>query len=76
MGELAWHGSDDLWRLLLLVMVGAFGLALGEAVRYVHNLRIRYRMAERFALSVPTTDEMFTPSTEFAPSTEEEKHGA
>jgi hypothetical protein len=60
-GQLAWH-SDDLWRLLLLVMVGACGLAVGEGYRFVHDLRVRYHMAESIALS--------------APSIEEEKHGA
>lgn len=38
-GQLAWHGSADLWRLLLLVMVGAGGLAVGEGYRFVSNLR-------------------------------------
>jgi MFS family permease len=61
LGQLAWH-SDDLWRLMLLVMAGGFGLAIGEGYRYVRDLRIRYRMADSIAL--------------FAPSTEEEKHGA
>lgn len=40
-GQLAWHGSDDLWRLLLVVTVSAWGLALGEGVRFVANLRTR-----------------------------------
>jgi hypothetical protein len=44
-GQLAWHGTDDLWGLLLLVIVGAGGLALGESVRFVANLRAR-RTAE------------------------------
>jgi hypothetical protein len=61
LGQLAWH-ADDLWRLMLLVMAGALGLAIGEGYRYVHDLRIRYRMADSIAL--------------FASSTEEEKHGA
>ncbi len=41
LGQLAWHGSDDLWRLLLLVTVSAGGLALGESARFVANLRAR-----------------------------------
>jgi hypothetical protein len=41
LGQLAWHGSGDLWRLLLLVTVSAGGLALGESVRLVANLRAR-----------------------------------
>ena len=60
-GQLAWH-ADDLYRLLLLVMVGAFGLAVGEGYRFVHDLRVRYRMADSIAL--------------FAPTQEKEKHGA
>jgi hypothetical protein len=39
LGQLSWHGSADLWRLMLLVVVGAGGLAIGEAYRYVRNLR-------------------------------------
>lgn len=42
-GQLAWHGSQDLWRLLLIVMAGAFGLAVGEAVRFVRGARARRR---------------------------------
>jgi hypothetical protein len=38
-GQLAWHGSADLWRVLLLIMAAAFGLAVGEACRYVQALR-------------------------------------
>ena len=38
-GQLAWHGSGDLWRLLLLVTVSAGGLAIGESARFVANLR-------------------------------------
>ena len=43
-GQLAWH-SDDLWRLLLLVMVGAWGLAVGEGYRFVRDLRSRWSTA-------------------------------
>jgi hypothetical protein len=61
LGQLAWH-ADDLWRLLLLIMIGALGLAVGEGYRFVNDRRARYRVADSVAL--------------FAPSQEEEKHGA
>lgn len=38
-GQLTWHGSADFWRLLILVMVAAAGLAIGEAYRYLRRLR-------------------------------------
>ncbi len=40
-GDLSWHGSVDLWHLLVLVIVGAIGLAVGEAVRWIYALRKR-----------------------------------
>jgi hypothetical protein len=43
LGQLAWHGSGDLWRLLLLVTVGAVGLGVGEGVRLIAKLRARGR---------------------------------
>jgi hypothetical protein len=62
LGQLAWHGSDDLWRLLLLVVAGAVGLAVGEGCRFVSDIRSRYRKADSIVLA--------------ASSLEEEKHGA
>jgi hypothetical protein len=44
-GQLSWHGSDDLWRLMLLVIVGGFGLAAGEALRQLRDMRGRYSVA-------------------------------
>lgn len=38
-GNLSWH-TDDLWRLMLLVMAGAVGLAVGEAVRFARRTRV------------------------------------
>jgi MFS family permease len=62
-GQLSWHGADDLWRLLLLVMVAAWGLAIGEGYRYIRDLQTRFPSeADGKVLS--------------APSIEEEKHGA
>ena len=43
LGQLAWHGSGDLWRLLLLVTAGAVGLGVGEGVRLMAKLRARGR---------------------------------
>jgi MFS family permease len=42
-GQLSWHGSEDLWRLLLLVIASAWGLAVGAAYRHVRVLRARWR---------------------------------
>jgi hypothetical protein len=41
-GQLSWH-HDDLWRALLLVMVSAWGLAVGEGFHFFHAIRTRYR---------------------------------
>lgn len=38
-GQLKWHGSADLWRLLLLIVAGAWGLAVGEAYRFIASRR-------------------------------------
>jgi hypothetical protein len=57
LGQLAWHGSADLWRVLLLVMAGALGLAVGEAARFVHAARGRYRGAGRAVASASSIDE-------------------
>jgi hypothetical protein len=61
LGQLAWH-REDLWRILLLVMVAAWGLAVGEGIRFVHAIRARYRKAGSEVLR--------------ASSQEEGKHGA
>lgn len=61
-GDLSWHGSADLWRLLLLVSAGAVGLAVGEGYRWVRDLRDRWR-AELPA----TPDREATPATPATP---------
>lgn len=60
-GQLAWHGSTDLWRLLLLVMIAACGLATGEGYRFIRAIRARDHSAD----TMPA-----------AAHIEEEKHGA
>jgi hypothetical protein len=44
-GQLSWHGSGDVWRLLLLVTAAGWGLAVGEAYRYVRALRSRWTVS-------------------------------
>jgi hypothetical protein len=58
-GQLTWHGSADLWRLLLLVMAAVWGLALGEAVRFVANLRVRWA-AEADRMTAETSGDRHT----------------
>ena len=62
LGELSWHGSADLYRMLLLVVAGAFGLAAGEVYRQLAALRARW-IAE-------------APQGAAADIEEEETHGA
>jgi hypothetical protein len=40
-GQLSWHGVDDVWRLLLLVIACAWGLAVGETARQIARMRRR-----------------------------------
>jgi MFS family permease len=42
-GELSWHGPSDLYRMLLLVVAGALGLAAGEVRHQLSQLRARWR---------------------------------
>jgi hypothetical protein len=57
LGQLAWHGSVDLWHLLLLVIAGACGLAVGEGYRYVRDRRSRRNTAGGVALPVSFLEE-------------------
>jgi len=45
-GQLSWHGSADLWRLMLLVSAAALGLVVGDGYRWVRGLRA-YRHSVR-----------------------------
>jgi MFS family permease len=63
LGELSWHGSADLYRMLLLVVAGTFGLAVGEVYRQLVALRARW-MAEALEQAEVTDVD------------EEETHGA
>jgi hypothetical protein len=57
-GELTWHGSSDLYRLMLLAMAGALGLAIGEARQQIFTLRNRWRAeAEWQALAAHINEE-------------------
>jgi hypothetical protein len=44
LGELSWHGSADLSRMLLLVVSGTFGLAVGQAYRWLAALWARLKV--------------------------------
>jgi MFS family permease len=63
LGELSWHGSADLYRMLLLVVAGAFGLAVGEIFRRLVVLRARWMAEAPEGASALDIDE-------------EERHGA
>jgi NAD(P)-dependent dehydrogenase (short-subunit alcohol dehydrogenase family) len=62
LGELFWHGSADLYLIMLLMMAGALGLTVGEAHHQVQRLRTRWHADEEFRL--------------IAAQFEEEKHNA
>jgi hypothetical protein len=63
LGQLSWHSSTDLTLLMLLVLVGAVGLAIGEAYRHVQRLRARWRVEVRWRALTTQCEE-------------KEKHGA
>jgi hypothetical protein len=44
LGELSWHGSVDVLRLMLLVVAGTAGLALGEVAMSARERRERWRL--------------------------------
>ena len=43
MGELAWHGSAVLLRLMLLVLISSTGLVIGEVARGLRETRACWR---------------------------------
>jgi hypothetical protein len=57
LGELSWHGSFDLFLLMVLVLAGAVGLALGEVYRAVRELRARWRAGAEAARLAAGFDE-------------------
>jgi hypothetical protein len=88
-GQLSWHGSADIWRALLLVMVGAWGLAVGEGYRFVRDQRERSPESMTVQVApeeVPSwvpmqVDRLPAPIETFSPQTAanlwtKEKHGA
>jgi hypothetical protein len=72
-GDLTWHGDGDLWRVLVLVMAGACGWAVGNGFRHLRTLRARSTVATAVARSwLGALDgERMLPSL-----MEEEEHGA
>jgi hypothetical protein len=63
LGELSGHGAQDLYRGLLLVVSGAFGLAAGKVYRQLTALRTRWMAEAQQGAAATDTDE-------------EERHGA
>jgi MFS family permease len=57
LGELAWHGSSDIWRMIILVFAALLGRAAGAAYRQIHDLRFRSRMEGDGALLAPDLEE-------------------
>jgi hypothetical protein len=57
LGELSWHGSADLNRMLLLVVSGTFGLAVGQAYRWLAALRARLKAEARDPSTATDNDE-------------------
>jgi hypothetical protein len=56
-GELTWHGSPDLYRLMLLVMAGALGLAVGEARQQILQLATRWQAEAQWRAMAAHIDE-------------------
>jgi MFS family permease len=57
LGELSWHGSSDIWRMMMLVVAAALGLAVGEAGRQIRELRSQRRAEVEGPLLAPGPDE-------------------
>jgi hypothetical protein len=57
LGELSWHGSSDIWWMMILVFAAVLGLAAGEAYRQIPDLRFRWRVEGEGALLSPDIDE-------------------
>jgi hypothetical protein len=53
LGELSWHGSPDIWRMIVLVFAAALGLAAGEAGRQIRELSSRWRAEVEGPLLAP-----------------------
>ena len=72
-GDLTWHGYGDLWRVLVLVMAGACGLAVGKGFRHVRELRAR----STIPTAVARSERGVLDGERMPPSLmEEEEHGA
>jgi hypothetical protein len=56
-GELSWHGSPDLYRMLLLLVAGALGLAVGESYRQLATLRARWLAEAREGAAATNVNE-------------------
>jgi MFS family permease len=57
LGELSWHGSSDIWRMMILVFAAALGLAAGEAGRQIREMRSRWHAEVEGPLLAPDLEE-------------------
>lgn len=75
-GQLSWHGSEDLWRALLLVVAGACGLALGEAYRLALEVRRDRRTRKAVLRGAPAVvRQASAPTRPPAPPADRTGHG-
>jgi hypothetical protein len=72
-GDLTWHGYGDLWRVVVLVLAGACGWAVGTGFRHVRRLHAQSTVEMTIARSWRggLDGERMLPSL-----MEEEEHGA
>lgn len=56
-GQLAWHGSADLLRIMVLALVSALGIAVGQAGRQFRATQSRRQVQSEWRALVDEADE-------------------